>query len=206
MMLNVLSVNLGKPRSISSKSGLTGFFKVPESAAVNVTPLGFVGDTIVDTENHGGVDQAVYVYCQADYDWWRVGEGLTTSPGLFGENLTIEGMSTTDAHIGARLVGKNVTLEITSPRTPCETFAARMNDKTFPKRFWASRLTGFYCRVIREGSIKTGELLHLQPYPGTKVTMSEWISSIPLRNLGEADRERFLSTPLHYKARQELST
>jgi MOSC domain-containing protein YiiM len=206
MLIKVLSVNLGTSQPIKAKNGVSGIFKVPQSHPVTINTEGILGDVICDRENHGGVDQAVYVYCQSDYNLWHQEFGLAVHSGLFGENLTISGISTADAHIGARLIGDNVSLEVTSPRTPCDTFAARMNDKSFPKRFWASRLTGFYCRVIREGSIKTGELLRLQPYNGTKITISEWISSSPLRNLDQASRSRFLSTPIHYKTRQELSS
>ncbi len=204
MLLKVLSVNLGKPQTIAAKSRFTGFFKTPHTSAVKVTALGLAGDAIIDTQNHGGIDQAVYVYCQSDYDWWHAENGLAVSPGLFGENLTIGGMSTADAHIGARLVGESTTLEITSPRTPCETFAVRMKDKTFPKRFWKTHRTGFYCRVIREGTICTGEVMQLHPFEGTKISIGEWIASEPLQALNEARRAHFLSVPLHYKARKEL--
>jgi MOSC domain-containing protein YiiM len=204
MMLKVLSVNVGKAQAIASKNGLTGHFKKPQSIAVNVTTLGLAGDAIINIQYHGGVDQAVYVYCQADYEWWTAEKGVAVSPGLFGENLTIRGMSTADAHIGARLVGENVTLEITSPRTPCHTFAACMNDSTFPKRFWTSRRTGFYCRVIQEGSIRPGEQMLLQPYDGVIVSIAEWIASEPLQKRDDATRSRFLSVPLHHKAREKL--
>lgn len=204
-MLKVLSVNLGKSQPIASKSGHTGFFKKPQATAVNVTALGLADDTIIDTQNHGGVDQAVYVYCQPDYEWWHHHHDLAIHPGLFGENLTLSGTSTADAHIGARLIGEHLTLEITSPRTPCDTFAARMNDKAFPKRFWSSRRTGFYCRVIREGTIQTGELMQVQPYSGTRISIDEWITSSPLQQLDQEERARFLSVPLHYKTREQLS-
>jgi MOSC domain-containing protein YiiM len=204
VLLKVLSVNIGDPNPIAAKSGLTGFFKIPQNKAVYITTLGLAGDTIIDTQNHGGVDQAVYVYCKGDYDWWHAQQGLAVSPGLFGENLTIKGMTTADAHVGARLIGENVTLEITSPRTPCDTFAARMNDKTFPKRFWKSMRTGFYCRVIKEGAIGPEEQLQLQPFDGVKISIDEWIASGPLEKLDDAARARFLSAPVHYKAREVM--
>jgi MOSC domain-containing protein YiiM len=205
MQITLLSVNLGAPRSIGAKSGTTGFYKSAQIGPVKIDTQGLVGDTIIDLENHGGIDQAVYVYCQDDYDWWHVQEGLAVSSGLFGENLTISGMSSSDAHVGGRLVGDTVTLEITSPRTPCDTFAVRMNDNSFPKRFWAARRPGFYCRVIHAGLITAGQHMQFVPFNGPHLTLKEWVDNEPLQKMDAATRQRFLSVPIHYKARQELS-
>ena len=204
-MINIISVNIGKPQPIPSKGGTTGIFKTPQHGFVEVSEHGLIGDVIVDTQNHGGVDQAVYVYCQEDYDWWHDQEGLEIHAGLFGENLTIGGMTTSDAHIGARLVSTTIVLEITSPRQPCATLAARMNQKAFPKRFSSSRRTGFYCRVIRCGKVSAGQSMSLQNFEGVRISISDWIEREPLEKMELADREQFLRTPLHYKARQILS-
>jgi MOSC domain-containing protein YiiM len=205
MQTKVVSVNVGTPQSIATKSGTTGFYKSAQIGPVKIDAQGLVGDSIIDRENHGDIDQAVYVYCQDDYDWWHAQEGLAVSSGLFGENLTISGMSSSDAHVGGRLVSNTVMLEITSPRTPCDTFAARMNDKTFPKRFWVARRPGFYCRVINAGLITAGQLMQFVPFNGPHVTMKEWVDNEPLQKMDAATRQRFLSVPIHYKARQELS-
>jgi MOSC domain-containing protein YiiM len=206
MQITVISVNFGTPRKIDTKSGVSGIYKVPQSESIMVDAEGLFGDTIIDRENHGGVDQAVYVYCQSDYDWWHAQEGLVSKPGDFGENLTISGMSTADAHIGARLISETLTLEITSPRTPCDTFAARMNDSTFPKRFWASQRSGFYCRVISPGVISAGQHLQFESFKGERITMKEWIDNEPLAKMDAASRQRFLSVPLHFKARAQLES
>jgi MOSC domain-containing protein YiiM len=206
MQVTILSVNLGAPRSIATKSGTTGFYKTAQNKPVMVDVNGLVGDTIIDRENHGGVDQAVYVYCQEDYEWWHTQEGLVTKPGHFGENLTITGMSTAHAHIGGRLISDTATLEITSPRTPCDTFAARMNDGTFPKRFWAARRPGFYCRVIKPGEIEAGQHMQFVPFNGPHITMKEWVDHEPLEKMNAAARQRFLSVPIHYKARAQLQS
>jgi MOSC domain-containing protein YiiM len=206
MQIALLSVNLGAPRKIEAKSGTTGFYKSAQIGPVKIDAQGLVGDTIIDRQNHGGVDQAVYVYCQADYAWWTERHDLQTKPGLFGENLTISGMSSADAHVGGRLISDTMTLEITSPRTPCDTFAARMNDSSFPKRFWAARRPGFYCRVIQAGVITAGQHMQFVPFNGPHVTMKEWVDNEPLQKMDTATRQRFLSVPIHYKARAQLQS
>jgi MOSC domain-containing protein YiiM len=54
--MHVVSVNVGKEQPIRGEkpSGKTGIYKLPQAAPVLVTPLGLVGDAIVDTQNHGG--------------------------------------------------------------------------------------------------------------------------------------------------------
>ncbi len=205
-MITILSVNLGTSRNIATKSGVSGIYKSPQSSAILINAEGLVGDTIIDHENHGGVDQAVYVYCQEDYDWWMEHHALDTHAGLFGENLTLSGMSSADVHVGARLLSDTVTVEVTSPRTPCDTFAARMNDNAFPKKFWASRRTGFYCRVIASGTVLAGQHFALKPHDGPHVTMKEWIENEPLEKMSIEMRQRFLSVPIHYKARAQLQS
>ncbi len=202
--IKVLSVNLGVPKVTTAKIGMTGIFKTPQIGPIDVLRNGLVGDAIVDLQNHGGPDQAVYVYCQGDYDWWYETEKLESFPGLFGENLTIQGMTTADAHVGGRLVLDNLVLEITSHRTPCETFAARMGDSKFPKRFWNSHRTGFYCRVIAEGAVQANATMQFQPFDGEIVSIEELIKHDPYDKLDQETRDCFLSTPLHSKMREQL--
>lgn len=202
--IEIVSVNVGKLEPISAKAGITGIFKNPLRGSVAVSKLGLAGDAIGDTQNHGGPDQAVYVYCQGDYDWWHSQEGLATHPGLFGENLTVSGMTTADAHVGARLSSDHLVLEVTAHRTPCVTFAVRMRDSAFPKRFWQSGRTGFYCRVIKEGYIEAGKRMKFEPFDGEIVSMGDLIAHYPYDKLDPETRKRFLATPLHFKMRKHL--
>ena len=58
--MRVTAVNVGKARPIANAkaSGVTGIFKEPQSGPVHIGPLGLAHDSICDTENHGGPDQA----------------------------------------------------------------------------------------------------------------------------------------------------
>lgn len=155
--MQLISVNVGQPRPITTKSGLTGIYKEPQTAPVHVGSLGLAGDAICDTENHGGLDQAVYVYGMPDYDWWSRELGRELLPGTFGENLTVSGLESAAFHIGDRLRVGAVLLEITYPRIPCVTLAARMGDPTFVKRFRYAERPGLYCCVLVEGDVRVGD-------------------------------------------------
>ena len=89
--MELISANRGQatPLDYAKSSGITGIFKQPVTGPVQITALGLVDDTICDTENHGGVDQAIYLYGTIDYAWWAGELGTPLAPGTFGENLTI---------------------------------------------------------------------------------------------------------------------
>ena len=61
-------------------------------------------------------------------------------------------------------------LEITAPRIPCNTLAARMGDPGFVKRFLAAERPGLYCRVIRPGILQIGTQFNVTPYSGDPVS------------------------------------
>lgn len=126
--MKLISVNVGEKRTIrkAKASGETGIYKVPAREPVRVTRDGLAGDEISDKVNHGGPDQAVYVYGVPDYEWWSYELGREFAPGTFGENLTISGLESARFSIGDRLRVGSVVLEVTAPRIPCVTLAARM--------------------------------------------------------------------------------
>ena len=103
--MHLLSINIGSARTIGNAnvSGQTGIYKLPVAGPVQVTADGLADDAIVDTRNHGGPDQAVYVYGGADYAWWSAELGRELAPGTFGENLTISDLESAPLAIGDRL-------------------------------------------------------------------------------------------------------
>lgn len=203
--MKIISVNVGRARRIESAKNidLTGIYKQPAAAPVRVTALGLDGDAICDVENHGGVDQAVYVYGALDYAWWSGELGRELLPGTFGENLTISGLESAALAVGDRLHAAGVILEITAPRIPCATLAARMGDPQFVKRFRHAERPGVYCRVIREGEIHAGESIRLEPYAGQTITVLEMFRAFYDRDWDEARLRRHLAAPIAIRDRME---
>src|SRR5215211_1617187 len=103
--MELISINIGQARAIRNgkASGTTGIYKSPVDAPVEITSLGLAGDVICDSGNHGGVDQAVYVYGTTDYAWWSAELERDLAPGTFGENLTISELESARLDIGDRL-------------------------------------------------------------------------------------------------------
>ena len=203
--MQLFSVNVGgeEPIENAGKSGKTGIYKRPVDGFIEVTTGGLAGDTISDTKNHGGPDQAVYVFGAPDYEWWSGELGYELSPGTFGENLTITGLKSATTSIGDRLGVGTVILEVTAPRIPCATLGARMGDPLFVKRFrWAGR-PGVYCRVIEEGKVRAGDSVEVQPPGGGRVPVLEVFRDFFDPEPGEEAIRRQLAAPIAGRARVE---
>lgn len=173
--MQLISLNLGHERAMRNgkASGKTGIYKLPTNESVQVTSEGLGGDVICDMENHGGADQAIYVFSVPDYEWWAAQLGRELEPGTFGENLTISGLLSQDFSIGDFLYVGEVLLQVTAPRIPCVTLAVRMDDPAFVKRFRHGERPGLYCRVLKEGSIRVGDEVRREPYGQETVSALE---------------------------------
>jgi MOSC domain-containing protein YiiM len=200
------SVNLGEERTLQNKNRIerTGIFKFPAEGSVKVTKLGLEGDVIISKKHHGGPDQAVYIYGGADYAWWSDELKKEISPGTFGDNLTISDLESTQFHIGDTIQIGDVTLQVTAPRIPCATFAARMEDPHWVKKFRRAERPGLYCRVIQEGFVKAGDTVSIEKYPGETISILEMFRDYYDRNKNEETLRRQLNAPIAIRARRDL--
>jgi MOSC domain-containing protein YiiM len=204
--MHLISVNIGEAQPIRySKDELdtSGIWKSPVTTPVEITPLALVGDAVMDVKNHGGPDQAVYVYGGADYAWWSEKLGRELAPGTFGENLTISDLECSPLNIGDRLRVGAVVLEVTAPRIPCRTLATRMGDPALVKRFKEGERPGVYCRVILTGKVRAGEKVSIQPYQGDTISVLEMYRIYYDNKASEADIRCILSAPIAIRARQD---
>jgi MOSC domain-containing protein YiiM len=203
--MQLISVNIGQARHIQNAkaSGKTGIYKLPVSEPVQITANGLPGDAICDVENHGGVDQAVYIFGAPDYAWWSESLGRELSPGTFGENLTISELESMQFSIGDRLHIGSVILQVTAPRIPCVTLAARMGDPAFVKRFRYAERPGLYCRVLQEGYVHVGEPVTWERYAGETITAIEMFRDFYEPDQSEATVRRHLAAPIAIRDRVE---
>ena len=178
--MRLLSVNVGHPRLNPWKTmKLTGIDKRPVEGPVMVTRpraagmVGLAGDRVYDVRNHGGPDQAVYAYAREDLDFWEAELGRSLPNGVFGENLTTEGIDVNDALIGERWrIGPDLILETSCPRIPCGTFQGWLARGGWIKRFTLAARPGPYLRVIEPGEIRAGDRLEVVHRPGHDVTVA----------------------------------
>ena len=135
----------------------TSIFKAPVAGRVRVAALNIAGDEQSDLSVHGGIDKAVYAYPSEHYAFWRKELPDMEFPwGAFGENLTTEGLLETSIHIGDRLRIGTAEFQVTTPRVPCFKLEAKFERDDMIKRFLASRLSGFYLKVLQKGELGAG--------------------------------------------------
>ena len=204
-MSKLLSVNVGTAQHIAGYKPLTGIVKAPVASA-QIDRLGMAGDAICDRSVHGGADQAIYVYFADDYLWWANELGRSIEPGTFGDNLTLSGVEGRHVAIGDRFAIGSVQLEVTYHRTPCMTFAARMGDPGWVKRFHRANRPGAYCRVLTPGTVEAGMDADYLPYAGERVAVSELMALDGAREIDPAFMRRALATPIREKTRFKYET
>jgi MOSC domain-containing protein YiiM len=182
----VLSVNVGSVREIEwrGRRVTTGIWKHAVSGRVALRGVNFLGDDQADRTVHGGPDKAVYAYAREDYDFWRDHQRIDTSPGLFGENLTTEGLDLSRALVGERWTVGSAVLEVAQPRLPCFKLGLRMGDPHFPKRFLAASRMGAYLRIVREGDVGANDPVLVTNRPDHEVTLHFMVEA--LRDPGKA--------------------
>ena len=120
--MRIVSVNVGMPREVAWK-GMTarpGMFKEPVDGPVMIDKLNLAGDSQADLTAHGGEEKAVYAYPAEHYEYWQQElPDVSLSWGMFGENLTTEGLSEDTLCVGDRLSIGTAVLQVTQPRVPC---------------------------------------------------------------------------------------
>ncbi|HWV78533.1 MAG TPA: MOSC domain-containing protein, partial [Isoptericola sp.] len=142
--------------------GVTAIDKRPVQGRVKARPYGLYADVQADRANHGGLDQAVYAYAQEDAEWWGAELGYEVTPGLFGENLRTRGLEVSRAMVGERWRVGTALLEVTLPRTPCQTFARRLDSPPrWVRRFTQANRTGAYLRVVENGDLAAGDAVEV---------------------------------------------
>lgn len=158
--------------------GITAIDKRPVDGPVRVRPLGLYADVQADRENHGGHDQAVYAYSQEDAEHWAAELGYEITPGLFGENLRTRGVEVSRAVIGQRWRVGTALLEVSQPRTPCQTFARRLGSPPrWVRRFTEANRTGAYLRVVETGEIRAGDAVEIVSTPEHGITVADWFGA-----------------------------
>lgn len=205
--MRIISVNVGKksPLAVGKRETMTGIFKQPVDHAVEVKLLGITGDKVLDSRHHGGPDQALYLYRAEDYEFWTNQLDRAMPPGMFGENLTIAGLSSPGLNVGDRLRLPNLLLEITAPRIPCGTLAARMGDPGFAKAFVKAERPGFYVRVIKAGTVSAGDRVDLETADFESVSTVEFYRDV-MRKLDKSTLQRYLALPIDIRTRKDFET
>lgn len=174
--MKVLSVNVGLPTIVEYRGNKvsTGIFKEQVGGTVKVGMLNLDGDAQADLTVHGGPDKAVYSYPDEHYPYWRNQyPDLRMDFGMFGENLTTEGMLEEEVNIGDEFVIGSSRVSVTQPRMPCFKLGIKFGSEDIIRRFFLSTKSGIYFRVLEEGEVKAGDEIKRVREDENKVTIHD---------------------------------
>lgn len=204
--MKIISINIGEKRTQQRINYVetTGIYKEPVTGSVEIKTLGIEADSICDTKHHGGPDQSLYIYGGADYEWWSKELGREITPGTFGDNITISELKSTSFNVGDYLYIGEVTLQVTAPRIPCGTFATRMHDPQWVKKFTEAERPGLYVRVIKEGVIRAGDDVAVEKYTGETISVLEMYREHYVKNKSMESLQKHLRAPIDIRTRMDL--
>ena len=135
----------------------TAYEKTPISGAVKVTKLNVEGDDQKHKRFHGGPHRAVLMYSVQHYTYWREALGHELPYGAFGENLTVEGLDEDSVAIGDVFAIGTARFQVSQPRQPCDQISKFWKIPDLMKQVKDAGYTGWYVRVLEEGTIEAGQ-------------------------------------------------
>jgi len=188
--VKLISVNVGLPQTVEwhGRRVTTGVFKRPVDGRVALRKLNLDGDRQADLTVHGGEFKAVYCYPVEHYDYWRAELSNSELPmGMFGENFTTQGLLEDDVHIGDRFSVGSAEVVVTQPRLPCYKLSLRFQADDMVKKFLASRRTGFYVAVTREGAVAAGDEITFLERDSNAIPVSEVTRLYVAKHHGEVE-------------------
>lgn len=162
--MKVISVNRGEVTTINYQGTevKTGIFKYPVDEPIYLGETDVVKDSVVDRRFHGGIEKAVYAYSLNHYSFWKEQfPDLVWDNGMFGENLTIEGLDESKMFIGSVYQVGEAQIQVSQPRQPCFKLGIRFKTQSVLRPFVNELRSGVYFRVLKPGKVKSGDVLEL---------------------------------------------
>lgn len=162
--MKIISTNIGETQTINWNGNevKTGIFKYPVKQPIVLDFEDVKHDSVIDRRYHGGSDKACYLYSADHYKFWqKIYPKLEMPWGLFGENLSVEGLHEAEVNIGNIYKIGETLVQVTQPRQPCFKIEFRIPDKLIVKKFIDAGFPGVYVRVLESGKIKEGDSMVL---------------------------------------------
>ena len=175
--MKVISTNIGLPTTIiwNGKEEKTGIYKYPTSKSLNLGKSDVENDTVIDRVHHAGENKACYLFSADQYPHWKsLYPNLEWDWGMFGENLTVEGLDESVIRIGDVYKIGNATVQVSQPREPCYKLGIRFGSQNILKQFIEHGHPGTYVRILEEGTVKKGDVLQLVKQSNNELTVKQF--------------------------------
>ncbi|MGW4199107.1 MOSC domain-containing protein [Streptomyces sp. NPDC005004] len=191
-------MNVGMPADVRwhGRTVHTGVYKQTVAGPRMVRRLNIDGDGQGDLGGHGGEQRAVLVYQLDSYRFWQEELGRDDlTPGVFGENFTVEGLPDDEVCIGDRYRIGAALFEVTQPRVTCYRVGLRMGEPRMAALLVARHRPGFYLRVIEEGEVEAGQDIVKESTGPETMTVAELDGVLYLSGHTREQVERALRIP-----------
>lgn len=162
--MKIISTNIGRPTKITwnGKETTTGIYKFPVQEPLFLDVEEVQGDTVADRKVHGGAYKACYLFASDHYPYWREKyPDLDWDWGMFGENLTVEGLDESQIRIGNIYRLGSALVQISQPREPCYKLGIRFGDQNILKTFIEHGWPGTYLHILETGTVAVGDTMEL---------------------------------------------
>ncbi len=157
--MRISQLYAGKPQAFGPRNAPSSIIKKAHTK-LNVLFDGALEDEQGNKKLHGGPFMALHQYAQENYAKLSLEFPNTAqefSIGSIGENLSAPSMNEKNVFIGDQYKIGSCILEVVSPRAPCSKINHRYGKKGIDSFIAQTGMTGWYYKVIQEGSITIGD-------------------------------------------------
>lgn len=174
--MKIISTNISEPKTViwKNKEVVTGIYKEPVNHPILLEKTDVKGDHVIDRRYHGGEDKACYLYSADHYPFWKERfPNLDWHYGMFGENLTVEGLEEDKINIGDTYNVGTAIVQVAQPRQPCFKLGIKFEDQLVLKEFIGQSYSGVYLRILTPGDVKVGDAFELRASDKNVLSVAE---------------------------------
>ncbi len=153
--MNGIRVFTGKTRHDPGRAA-TAIDKHEIRATLWLSDTGLDGDEQADPLHHGGLDRALHQYPPVHYASWQrrfPAHAERFVPSAFGENLSIDGWTEENVHIGDIFSWGDALIQVSQPRSPCHKLNERLQLPDFALHMQQTALCGWLLRILQPGQV-----------------------------------------------------
>ncbi|RKR06523.1 MOSC domain-containing protein YiiM [Maribacter vaceletii] len=175
--MKVIATNISKPTTIvwNGKEEQTGIYKYPVNEPIFLGKYDVAKDTVIDRKHHGGIHKACYLFSADNYEYWKnLYPNLDWNWGMFGENLTVEGLDEATLKIGNIYKVGECKVQITQPREPCYKLGIKFGSQNILKQFINHQSPGTYIKILEEGYVKAEDTFVLIEESDNSLTIQQF--------------------------------
>ena len=207
--MKIISTNIAKPQfvTINGEQQQTGIFKKPTTQPIYLDTEEVKGDEISNRQVHGGEFKACYLFSADHYPHWeQLYPNFDWHYGMLGENLTVDGLDETQLQVGDIYKVGSALIQVTQPREPCTTFAAKMGTADIMTQFIAHGRPGTYVRVLEPGYVTVGDTIELVEKATKSVSIADFFNIIFERDKNQEQLKRIVENDaIPLKKRMQLA-